>query len=93
MVYLQITLQIAAANRPAAANVYQRYKAPFLETVVGAKFKELLVREDDVQVLHGFATLDQANDYLKSDLFNADVVTALKPLLAAAPEVRIYQVA
>jgi hypothetical protein len=32
MVYLQITLKIAPANRPAAAGVYQRYKAPFLTT-------------------------------------------------------------
>jgi len=35
MVYLQITLKIAPANRPAAAGVYQRYKAPFLTTIAG----------------------------------------------------------
>jgi hypothetical protein len=29
MVYLQITLKIAAANRAAAAGIYQQYKAPF----------------------------------------------------------------
>ena len=28
MVYLQITVKIAPANRPAAAGVYQRYKTP-----------------------------------------------------------------
>ena len=54
MVYLQITLKIADANRPAAAGVYQKYKAPFLNTIAGAKSKELLVRDEDVQVLHGF---------------------------------------
>lgn len=91
MTYLQITLKIAPTNRPAAAGVYQRYKTPFLDTVAGAKSKELLVRDDDVQVLHGFETLDQANAYLKSGLFTADVVSALTPLLAAAPDVRIYQ--
>jgi hypothetical protein len=37
MVYLQITLKIASANRPAAAGVYQRYKAPFLATIDGAE--------------------------------------------------------
>jgi hypothetical protein len=42
MVYLQITLKIAHANRPAAADVYQRYKAPFLKTIAGAKSKELI---------------------------------------------------
>ena len=93
MVYLEITLKIAAANRPAAAGVYQRYKAPFLTTIAGAKSKELLVRDDDVQVLHGFDTAEQANDYLKTGLFTADVVGALKPLLEDAPDVRIYKAA
>ncbi|WNG53720.1 hypothetical protein F0U59_02065 [Archangium gephyra] len=93
MVYVQITLQISPANRPAAAGVYHRYKAPFLETIAGAKSKELLVRDEDVQVLHGFDTAQQASAYLESDLFTTDVVTALKPLLDAAPNVRIYQAA
>lgn len=93
MVYLQITLKIADANRPAAAGVYQKYKAAFLETVAGAKSKELLVRDEDVQVLHGFDSRDSASAYLQSTLFTADVVGALKPLLDAAPDVRIYQVA
>ena len=89
--YLQITMKIAPANRPAAAGVYQRYRAPFLDTVAGARSKELLLRDDDVQVLHGFDTQEHASAYLKSGLFTADVVGALKPLLDAAPEVRIYQ--
>jgi hypothetical protein len=93
MVYLQITLKIANANRPAAAGVYQRYKAPFLSTIAGAKSKELLVRDEDVEVLHGFATTEQATAYLTSPLFTLDVVTALKPLLDAEPDVRIYQAA
>jgi hypothetical protein len=93
MVYLQITLKIAAANRAAAAGVYQEYKAPFLNTIAGAKSKELLVRDDDVQVLHGFDNEANARAYLQSDLFSSDVVGALKPLLAADPDVRIYQAA
>ncbi|MCW5620554.1 MAG: twin-arginine translocation signal domain-containing protein [Burkholderiales bacterium] len=93
MVYLQITLQIDQANRAAAAGIYQKYKAPFLDTVAGAKSKELLVRDEDVQVLHGFDTKENANAYLQSKLFTADVVEGLKPLLSAAPDVRIYQVA
>jgi hypothetical protein len=93
MVYLQITLKIAPANRPAAADVYQRYKAPFLTTIAGAKSKDLLVRDDDVQVLHGFDTAEQASAYLKTGLFTSDVVGALKPLLDAAPDVRIYKAA
>lgn len=93
MVYLQITLQIADANRAAAAGIYQKYKAPFLNTITGAKSKELLVRDEDVQVLHGFDTKENANAYLQSELFTADVVAGLKPLLGAAPDVRIYQTA
>ena len=93
MVYLQITLKVANANRAAAAGVYERYKAPFLNTIAGAKSKELLVRDEDVQVLHGFDSAANANAYLQSELFTADVVGGLKPLLDAAPDGRIYQVA
>ena len=93
MVYLQITLNIAPVNRPAAAGVYQRYKAPFLNTIAGAKSKELLVRDEDVEVVHGFDTAEQAKAYLKSRLFSSDVVGALKPLLDAEPDVRIYEAA
>ena len=90
--YLEITLTIEPTNRPAAVGVYTKYKKPFLDTVPGAISKQLLVRDEDVVVLHGFDTTAHAGDYLKSSLFNNDVVTALKPLLAANPEVRIYAV-
>lgn len=93
MVYLQITLTIAPGNRAAAAGIYQKYRGPFLGTIAGAKSKELLVRDEDVQVLHGFDTRENAVAYLQSELFTADVVGGLKPLLDAAPDVRIYQVA
>lgn len=88
--YLEIMLMIDPANRAAAAGVYTKYKQPFLDTVPGAISKQLLVRGEDVVVLHGFDTPEHAADYLKSSLFNSDVVTALKPLLAASPDVRIY---
>ena len=93
MAYLAITLKIAEQNRPAAAGVYKKFKAPFLGSIAGARSKELLVRDEDVQVLHGFETAEQANAYLGSPLFTKDIVGALKPLLAADPEVRIYNVA
>ncbi|GAB3628122.1 hypothetical protein PTE30175_02498 [Pandoraea terrae] len=90
MTFLEITLRIPHANRGAAAAVYQRYKGPFLETIAGARSKQLLVREEDVQVLHGFETAQQAGAYLTSDLFTKDVVGELGPLLAGEPDVRIY---
>ncbi|BCW06426.1 hypothetical protein [Arthrobacter sp. NtRootA1] len=91
MAYLEITLKIDDADRAAAAAVYEKFKQPFLATIGGAQSKELLVREDDVQVLHGFGSTDCAQKYLASELFNQDVVVALAPLLKAVPEVRIYE--
>lgn len=93
MVYLQISLDIAPQDRAAAAAVYARYKTAFLAQVQGAKSKELLVRDEDVQVLHGFDSVEHANAYLGSALFKTDVVTALKPLLQGPPTVRTYAVA
>jgi hypothetical protein len=93
MVYLQITLNIAQANRAAAVGIYEKYKAPFLNTIAGAQSKHLLVREQDVQVLHGFENEESACAYLQSTLFTADVVGSLTPLLDAAPDVRIYEAA
>ncbi len=89
--YLEITLQIANENREAAVGVYTKYKAPFLNTVPGAQSKSLLVREEDVQVLHGFSNKEAAEAYLKTDMFSNDVVSELGPLLDADPEVRIYE--
>ncbi len=90
--YLEITLKVDPQDRPAAGAVYAKFKQPFLKQVAGAQSKELLMRSDDVQVLHGFASRAQAEAYLGSDLFTKDVVVGLKPLLKADPEVRIYSV-
>ena len=88
--YLEITLKVDPQDRAAAGAVYAKFKQPFLSKVPGAKSKELLIRDDDVQVLHGFATRQQAEAYLSSEIFTKDVVVGLKPLLKADPEVRIY---
>lgn len=91
--FLEITLKINDEDRPSAAGVYQEYKQPSLSSIAGATSKELLIREEDVQVLHGCDTVANAEDYLVSELFTADVVGGLAPLLQADPEIRIYQVA
>ncbi len=91
--YLEITLKVDDADRANAAGVYNQYKAPFLENIKGATSKELLIRTEDVQVLHGFESAEDAQNYLSSELFNNDVVTALKPYLKDNPDVRIYTVA
>jgi hypothetical protein len=91
--YLQINLKIDPKNRNAAAAVYTKYKQPFLTKIKGAKTKQLLLRDEDVQVLHGFEKKEDAQDYLKSSLFSEDVVKELKPLLEAEPSIKIYDVA
>jgi len=50
-----------------------------------------LVRDEDVQVLHGFSSMKAAESYLKSEMFSKDIVGELGPLLDADPEVRIYE--
>ncbi|MNW51223.1 hypothetical protein D3C74_287040 [compost metagenome] len=88
--YLEITLKVEPSNREAATKVYTTYKEPFLKGITGALTKELLVRDEDVQVLHIFSSEADAKAYLQSELFNNDVVVGLKDLLTADPEVRIY---
>lgn len=91
--YLEITMKIDAANRPAAARVYTDYREPFLKEIPGALTKDLLIRDEDVQVLHGFDSVEYAAAYLESEMFRNDVFVGLKPLWSADPEVRIYTVA
>jgi len=89
--YLEITMKVSDANRPKAGAVYSKYRSPFLATIAGAESKDLLVREEDVQVLHGFDSRTSAESYLKSKLFGNDVVGELTPYLMADPEIRIYE--
>jgi hypothetical protein len=88
---LEITMQVSPANRSHAGAVYAKYRAPFLANVPGAESKELLLRDEDVQVIHGFESRDLAEKYLASTLFGVDVVEELKPYLAAAPDIRVYE--
>jgi hypothetical protein len=91
-VYLEITMNVLEKDRTSAGAVYTKYKRPFLDTINGALSKELLIRKEDVQVLHGFKSETDAEAYLKTDLFGNDVVSALKPYLQAQPEIKIYSV-
>lgn len=91
--YLQITMKIKNENRGAWAKVYTDYRKPFLDTIEGALTKDLLIRDEDVQVLHGFDSAQHAEAYLSSELFKNDVFTGLKPLWDEEPQVSIYTVA
>jgi hypothetical protein len=89
--YLAITMKVPADDRAKAGAIYTKYRQPFLTTIPGAESKELLLRDEDVQVLHGFDSRVSAERYLQSALFANDVVRELKPFLSADPEVRVYE--
>lgn len=90
--FLEITMVIDSQNRPAAAKIYNDYREPFLKEIKGALSKELLIRDEDVQVLHGFDSIENAKSYLKSDMFKNDVFIGLQPLWTTDPNVKIYTV-
>lgn len=90
--YLEITMFIDKEKRGDAAKVYTTYREPFLKTIKGAVSKELLLRDEDVQVIHGFDSMENARAYLESDLFKNDVFTGLKPTWRKEPDVRFYEV-
>lgn len=91
--YLQITMKIKENDRPSAAKVYFDYREPFLQTIEGALTKNLLVRDEDVQVLHGFDSKEHAAAYLESEMFKEDVAKGFSPYFQADPEIRIFTVA
>lgn len=90
--YLEITLTIDGIDRAGAMAVFTLYKEPFLQTVKGALSKELLNHIDSVQILHGFDSVENAQEYLMGNLFNKDIITSLKPYLKGEPNIKIYTV-
>ena len=90
--YLQVIMTIDADKRAAAAKVYTDYRQPFLDTVEGALTKECLIRDEDVQVIHGFDSLEHAKAYLDAELFTTKVAPGLQPTWAADPDIRFYEV-
>lgn len=91
--YLEISLTIEGLDRAGITAVYNMYKEPFLTTVKGALCNELWVHVEDVRILHGFCSMEDAQGYLVSRLFNADFIMSLKPYIIGNPNIKIYQVA
>ena len=83
---------IDEANHLAAAKVYNNYREPFLKKIKEALSKNLLVRDEDIQVLHGFDSLENAKAYLESEMFKNDVFVGLQPLWSKNPDIKIYVV-
>lgn len=91
--FLEITMVIDEVNRLAAAKVYNNYRESFLKKIKEALSKNLLVRDEDIQVLHGFDSLENAKAYLESEMFKNDVFVGLQPLWSENPDIKIYVVA
>jgi len=92
MTFLEITLKFPEKNRSAVVKVYTENKEPFLKQIKGAQSKELLIRNEGVQVLHAFASVADVEAYLESELYKKALTNALAPYLDAAPDIRIYDV-
>lgn len=91
--YLDISLTIEGLDRAGITAVFNMYKGPFLSTVKGALYNELWIHVEDVRILHGFSSMEDAQEYLVSKLFNTDFITSLKPYMIGNPNIKIYQVA
>jgi len=91
--YLDILLTIQGIDRAGVTAVYNLYKEPFLETVNGALSNELLIHIDDLRIIHGFKSMEDAQYYLLSKFFTSDYITSLKPYIIGNPNVKIYEVA
>lgn len=51
------------------AGVYTKYKSEFLNKVTGAEPDSLLIRDEYVQVFHGFSSKENAVANLENGLF------------------------
>lgn len=72
-------MTINPENRTVAAKAYTDYLQPFLDIIEGAPTKELIIRDDDIQVIHGFDSIEHAKAYLDSNLFKNKVTAGLHP--------------
>ena len=55
--HLEITMVVKEKNRESVSKVYYDYKESFLKSINGALIKDLLVRDENIQVLHGFDSI------------------------------------
>ncbi|OOG18990.1 hypothetical protein BWD42_03265 [Sphingobacterium sp. CZ-UAM] len=90
--YLQITLKINPSEKGAVTGIYNKFQDAFLDQIKGAIAMELLVGDEHVQLLHVFDTAEDAHVFLSTELFNNDILVALKSLAVDTPEIRIYTV-
>lgn len=91
--YLQIVLKMNSSNRGELTSTYHKFKDLFREQIKGAKTQELLFSDEDIQLLYGFDTYEDAEAFLSTELYNNIILVALKPLISNNPEIKICHVA
>jgi len=91
--YLQIVLKMNSSNRGELTSTYNKFKDLFQEQIKGAKTQELLFSDEDIQLLYGFDTFEDAEAFLSTELYNNVILVALKPLISNNPDIKIYNVA
>ncbi len=90
--YLQMTLQIPQTKREEAiTKVYLPNRQRFLERVAGAVSMDMLVREEDLQILVGFDTLENARAYLASSA-GKEITSQLAGYARKEPVTAFYDV-
>lgn len=90
--YVVMTVDVPVEKRSEATRVYYMNKAFFLSGVEGAVCKELLLRDKDIKIVAGFSSMDNANAYLKNDMFTKDLFTGMKKFATTDPDVQVYKV-
>lgn len=90
--YLQITLLIPPERREEAiSKVYLPNRLRILDRIEGAVSMDWLARQEDVQVLLGFDTLERAQGYQESPS-GRELTDALGAYAAKAPQPVLYTV-
>lgn len=90
--YLLITLNVRTTDRGATSTIHDKFKSSFLDQITGGISTELLISQDNVLLLNGFANAEDANAFLSTELYNNGILAALKPFLLDNPKNNIYTV-
>ena len=91
--YLSVNMKIDSSRLPEVTKVYTNYWEKFLRTIHGARTKDLVIRNEDVQILHSFNSVEDAVGFLSSEMFQRAVFIDLQPYWNDELNVRIYTAA
>ncbi|WP_433900269.1 hypothetical protein [Sphingobacterium puteale] len=90
--YLQVTLKINNSDKGAVSGIYEKFRDSFIDQIKGATSIELLIGDGYIQLLHVFDTAEDAQAFLSTELYNNNILFALKSLMVDTPRVSIYSV-